>query len=170
MLVSQNKYSLNFLISTNQIKNLNQLPNIKKLTLKIFYKKKTINFKIFSFLIFFFLSNKKPRLNENSNFKTLRLILKKKQCFKFLYNFYLLFFKYNNLHISYFNLKIYKKTNVRVFFYTLQNIFFELFFFRMVQFGGWENIIFKLELLFDLNAKKLNISNLTFFFKSFKLL
>jgi hypothetical protein len=40
----------------------------------------------------------------------------------------------------------------------------------MVQFGGWENIIFKLELLFDLTSKKLNISNLLFFLKSFKLL
>ena len=40
MLVSQNKYSLNFLISTNQIKNLSQLPNIKKLTLNFVGVKK----------------------------------------------------------------------------------------------------------------------------------
>ena len=167
MVLAQNKHILNFLISNNSIKNVQELPNIKSLTIKIFYKKKTVYLIMTTFLIFFFLTSKKPKL---STLKIFFLTLKKKHCFKFLYNFYWLFFKYNNLHFSYFRLKTYNKNNIRLFFYTLQNIFFELFFFKMIQFGNWENLIFKLELLFKMFCKKKKKLNLIFFFKGFKLL
>jgi hypothetical protein len=85
MVLAQNKHILNFLISNNSIKNVQELPNIKSLTIKIFYKKKTVYLIMTTFLIFFFLTSKKPKL---STLKILSLTLKKKHCFKFLYNFY----------------------------------------------------------------------------------
>ena len=54
MVLAQNKHILNFLISNNSIKNVQELPNIKSLTIKIFYKKKTVYLIMTTFLIFFF--------------------------------------------------------------------------------------------------------------------
>lgn len=137
MVLVQNKYILNLLISTNKIKTLKNLPEIKTLILKVYYKKKTIYLIMTTFFILYFLVDKKPKLSSFDNIKKLELIIiKKKQCFKFLYNFYWLFFKYNNTYASKFNLKCYNKSNIRLFFYSLQNIFFEIFFFKMIQIGN----------------------------------
>ena len=115
-------------MSLNNIKNIKNLPTLKNLTIKIFYKNKTIYLIIIIFLIFFFLSDKKPKLFISNLNKKLQLNLTKKKSLKFLLNFYWLFFKYNNLHFSYFNSKTLNKNNNRIFFYTLQNIFLSFFF------------------------------------------
>ena len=167
---STEKFILNFLLSLNNIKNIKNLPTLKNLTIKIFYKNKTIYLIMTTFLIFFFLSDKKPKLLISNLNKKLQLNLTKKKSLKFLLNFYWLFFKYNNLHFSYFNSKTLNKNNNRVFFYTLQNIFFELFFFSMLQVGNWENLIFKLEFLFKFFSNKIKVSSLIFFYKGFKLI
>lgn len=170
MVLAQNNFILNFLISNSNIKRNCDLPNLKLLFIKIFYKKKTIYLVMTTFFIFFFLSSKRPKLLNLNNLRSLILKLNRNDSFYFLYNFYWLFFKYNNLHFSYLNLKKYQKHNVRIFFYTLQNIFFELFFFKMIQCGNWENLIFKLELLIKFTSLHLKVSSLIFYFKGLKLI
>lgn len=136
MFLAQNKYILNLIISTSKIKNIQNLPLIKNLTLKIYYKEKTIYLIMTTFFLFFFLCDIKPKLISTENSKKLLVYLNRTKSFKFLYNFYWLFYKYNNTQIIRYNLQNSKKTNVRIFIYTLQNIFFELFFFKKIQVGN----------------------------------
>ena len=88
-MLSQKKYILNFLISNNNLKNIDQIPSIKSITIKISYKKKTIYLIMTTFFIFFFLKNKKPKLINIENIKKIFLLLKKKKALKFLLNFYI---------------------------------------------------------------------------------
>ena len=89
MVLVQNKYILNFLISNNKIKSLTNLPEIKTLTLRVYYKKKTIYLVMTTFFILYFLADKKPKISSLDNKKKLEVLIPtKKQCFKFLYNFY----------------------------------------------------------------------------------
>ena len=81
-------YILNFLISNSSIKNVQELPNIKNLIIKIHNKKKTIYLIMTTFFIFLFLANTLPKLSNKNFLKKLELILNKKNSFKFLSNFY----------------------------------------------------------------------------------
>jgi hypothetical protein len=85
---STKKFVLNFLLSLNNIKNIKNLPTLKNLIVKIFYKNKTIYLIMTTFLIFFFLSDKKPKLITRNLNKKLQLNLTKKKSLKFLLNFY----------------------------------------------------------------------------------
>jgi len=170
MLISQNKYVLNFLISKYLIKSLQNLPNINNITIKVFYNKKTIFLIMTTFFLFFFLTNKKPKILKKNFVNLLQIKLTNIYIHNFLYNFFWLFYKYNNVHISFFNLKTFDNNNIRIFFYTIQNIFFELFFLNSLQKAKWEDIIFKLEFLVKFSNKFLKIFYLKFLFKSYKLI
>ena len=170
MLISQNKYVLNFLISKYLINSLQNLPQINTVVVKIFYNKKTIFLIMTTFYLFFFLSDKKPKILKKTFVNFLFIKLTNVYAHDFLYNFFWLFYKYNNTHISFFNSQSFDCKNVRIFFYTIQNIFFELFFLNYLQKAKWEDIVFKLELLFNFSNKFIKISYLKFLFKSYKLI